>query len=636
MKIRSKTLLPVLILALAGCPLSGPAPTSPDGAAVASAIVPVEGRITTAGRVAQATFADVASGATLSLIDSLTGLSVATALSAADGRFYLAPSASSLVAARAYYLEASKGLAVGDQANRAGSAVARLRSVLLYQGGDWLSLTNAGVDGPIALSGGTTAVSLVAALRGLPLSALAGCLGADGLAFTPGATGISGPEYEKVLALVEEAIASDRDPIESVAYDATGATYGLKPGELLIYDAYSPSPASTGSTVTFSGQNFPAPRADTRLTIGEAPVAWSVSPDRRRLAVTIPADGHSGWLRLTQGASTWTGPFVEVRGTTGIWVGRGDASRLDGVGTQAGFNLPCSPGLDADGNVYLADAWNAVIRKITPAGVVTTVAGSGVKGFADGPAASAMFDNPISVAVARDGSLYVGEEFNNRIRKITPDGMVSTFAGGTQGNLDGVGTAAQFYRPDQLVLDAAGNLFVSDYGNHNIRKITPDGTVTTLAGSVPAAAGTTDGTGTAARFNQPFDIALDPQGNLFVADYGNHRIRKVTPAGVVTTVAGSTSGFVDGATSSAKFNQPAGLTFDRAGNLLVAERAGNVVRRVTPDGVVTTLVGTGAAGTRDGAALSATLHGPFDLWVDQAGRVFIIEEWGQRIRMYVP
>ncbi len=208
----------------------------------------------------------------------------------------------------------------------------------------------------------------------------------------------------------------------------------------------------------------------------------------------------------------------------------------------------------------MADGLNHKIRKITPAGEVSTLAGSGAYGFADGDGINAKFYFPKGIALDASGNLYVADDINHRIRKITPTGTVTTIAGSTSGSDDGDGINAKFNNPRGVTLDAAGNIYVADAGNHRIRKITPTGTVSTIAGST---VGVTEGIGTAAKFNTPAGVAVDASGNIYVADDENERIRKITTNGTVSTLAGGfLQGFTDGVGGDAQFRSPTGLAID--------------------------------------------------------------------------
>jgi hypothetical protein len=266
------------------------------------------------------------------------------------------------------------------------------------------------------------------------------------------------------------------------------------------------------------------------------------------------------------------------------------AGSADGTGTAAEFDYPCGIAVDAAGTVYVADKANDTVRKITPAGVVTTVAGTvGMPGSADGPAASALFNVPYGVAVDAAGNIYVSEQTNCTIRKITPAGVVSTLAGlaGAKGSADGTGSSARFDNPANIAIDASGNIFVADTINDEIRKVTPAGVVTTLAGS-PGQIGSTDGTGSSARFYVPYGIAVDGNDNVFVADTSNYTIREVTQSGVVTTVGGvpqtfpTTVGGTDGVGAGALFNMPFGIAVDGSGNLYVVDTNDAALRKGSP------------------------------------------------------
>jgi streptogramin lyase len=267
----------------------------------------------------------------------------------------------------------------------------------------------------------------------------------------------------------------------------------------------------------------------------------------------------------------------------------GITGAANGVDTAASFNKPFGVATDAAGNVYVADAGNNQIRMITPAGVVSVFAGTGASGAGNGTAGSATFNSPMGVAVDGSGNVYVADYGNDLIRKINTAGAVSTFAGsGATGADNGADTLATFNLPESVAVDAAGNLYVADNGNDLIRKITPAGMVSTLAGS--GIAGSANGTGTAASFNSPFGVAVDGTGNVYVADAGNNQIRKITAAGVVSTFAGSGAKGANNATgAAASFNTPSGIVVDGAGNVYVADENNNLIRKITTAGMVTTI-----------------------------------------------
>jgi hypothetical protein len=315
----------------------------------------------------------------------------------------------------------------------------------------------------------------------------------------------------------------------------------------------------------------------------------------------------------------------------------GSSGSTDGTGSAARFYFPQGVAVDSAGNVYVGDTFNYTIRKITSAGVVTTLAGTaGSSGSSDGTGSAARFYFPTSVAVDTAGNVFVADTDNQTIRKVTSGGVVTTLAGsaGNSGSTNGTGSAARFSSPQGVSVDSAGNVYVADRQNHTIRKVTSAGVVTTLAGTA-GSSGSSDGTGSAARFNSPRSTAVDSAGNIYVADTTNHTIRKITSAGVVTTLAGTagSSGSTNGTGSAARFNGLQGVAVDSAGNVYVGDTFNYTIRNVTSAGVVTTLAGSaGNSGSADGFGSAARFGQPMGVAVDSAGNMFVADMTNHTIR----
>ncbi|HEX9160375.1 MAG TPA: NHL repeat-containing protein [Thermoanaerobaculia bacterium] len=305
------------------------------------------------------------------------------------------------------------------------------------------------------------------------------------------------------------------------------------------------------------------------------------------------------------------------------------------------LNTPWGVAIDRDGNVYIADTNNDAIRKITPAGAVTTFAGVAEnRGSADGSAAGARFNHPLGVAMDRSGNVFVADTLNMTVRRITPAGIVTTLAGlaGTGGAADGVGSAARFGYPYGVAVDKNGNVYVADAGNQTIRKITPAGEVSTLAG-LAGHAGSDDGMANAARFNNPNGVSTDADGNIYVADRGNNTIRKITPVGEVTTLAGLArhAGSLDGNRSHALFDFPQGVATDSGGNVYVSDSNNHTIRKITPSGFVTTIAGaTACQGSADGVGETARFNWPQGIAVDGRGNIYAVDTNNQTIRKITP
>jgi RHS repeat-associated protein len=330
-----------------------------------------------------------------------------------------------------------------------------------------------------------------------------------------------------------------------------------------------------------------------------------------------------------------TGGPAGSAGQTITFAGTGSAGSTNGAGTSATFNNTLNTAVDAAGNVYVADAGNHMVRKITPAGVVSTLAGSGLPGYADGTGATAVFQHPSALTVDATGNVFVSDQQNHRIRKITPAGVVTTFAGsGSAGAVDGTGTSASFNLPIGLDFDPSGNLYVADYGNNKIRKITAAGVVSTFAGT--GAQGLTNGAALSATFKNPMGLTIDALGTIYVADRQNYVVRKIS-GGSVSILAGSgAAGSSDGTGTAASFNRPNAVTVDAVGNVYVADDNNMVVRKITPTGVVTILAGAvGTSGFVNGTGANTRFNSPYGLSVDAMGYLYVADQNNYSIRKTV-
>ncbi len=306
-----------------------------------------------------------------------------------------------------------------------------------------------------------------------------------------------------------------------------------------------------------------------------------------------------------------------------------------GQATSAQLTQPVALAFDAQGNLYIADCGASTVRKLSN-GIITTVAGTGKAGFSGdgGPATQAQLACPEGIAFDPQGTLYIADSFNQRIREVK-DGIISTVAGnGVEGfsGDGGAATAAAFHFPWGVAVDADYNLFVADGYNNRIRKVS-GGTITTVVGTGTAGFSGDSGQATAAEIDHPYDVAVDAQGDLFIADDFNDRIRKVS-GGTITTVAGGGSTLGDGGqATSAHLADAPGLDIDSQGNLYIAEWGDNRIRKVS-GGTITTVAGTGVKGFAGdgGQATSAQFNRPYDVAVDQRGNLYIADSTNSRVR----
>jgi len=320
-----------------------------------------------------------------------------------------------------------------------------------------------------------------------------------------------------------------------------------------------------------------------------------------------------------------------IPGLVTTFTGGGSAGASDDNTTGDRLSSPKGMCIDNAGNKYVADAANNKIRKVSASGVVSTYAGSGSAGSNDGSALKASFNNPSDVVADQYGNLYVADASNHKIRKIAANGDVTTYAGsGTVGAGDNSSTNASFSNPTSLCIDKAGNIYVADMGNNKIRKISPQQVVSTFAGT--GSAGATNGAALVASFNAPSGIAIDDEDNVYIADTQNNSIRKISSDGTVTTLAGSSRGHADGRGTNASFNQPQGINLDIMGNVYVADSKNNLIRKVSPDGDVSTIAGNLDYGLTDGIRATATFGYPNDIAVDFNGTLYVVDKGNDKVR----
>ena len=428
---------------------------------------------------------------------------------------------------------------------------------------------------------------------------------------------------------------------------------------------------SISATITWTGGTSVVPTVYSYTINGGAPVVLPPTVTGPPLTIPMPSGGATFNVSLIASNDAGSTPSVvegqggggppEGRGggtltvttappmttSTYTFVGtRGNAGSENGVGTVARLNTPCGVTVDGSGNAYIADTNNHCIRMVTPYGLTTTFAGTPtVAGYVDNTLATAQFRNPRDIATDTAGNMYVADTGNNVIRKISPLGVVTTFAGNTSaGFLDAMGPAADFNTPSSLACDPSGNIFVTDTNNHCIRKITPAGLVTTFAGTNNSAL--SNGPARVARFNSPAGIVYDAfSRRLYVADTNNHCIRAVTLNGVVTTIAGNTSsGFTNGIGTLADFNGPTGIVTDAAGYIYVADSYNHLVRKLAPGGLASIYSGS-RQGWADGTTTLAQfnsiqsnvqLNTPVGMAIDASGNLYVTETGNHVMRVITP
>ncbi len=363
-----------------------------------------------------------------------------------------------------------------------------------------------------------------------------------------------------------------------------------------------------------------------------------VGPKIAGLEIDDDATPSSQFVTLT---GTGTGGILQVNpGNLKTIAGNGTAGYAGdgGAATAAALNQPDGVAFDSAGNLYIADVIGAVVRRVDTTGTITTFAGTGTAGYSgDGrPATHATLNHPSSVTADSAGNIYIQDTANNVIRKVSASGVITTFAGtGTPGRAGdgGPATSARLNQNQGGRFDTAGNLFVPQCGGPSIRKINASGIISTVAGNFTAGFSGDGGQATSAQLACPSGVAIDTAGNLYIADYFNQRIRKVTAGGIISTIAGDGTGAFrgdGGAATAAELNLPNDVALDAAGNLYIADSGNNRIRRIDTRGIITTVAG----GLND--AGSAGVNTPLGLTLDSAGNLYFADAGNSAVRELFP
>jgi ribosomal protein S11 len=357
----------------------------------------------------------------------------------------------------------------------------------------------------------------------------------------------------------------------------------------------------------------------------------------RRGVWSVPLAFAALLLLWAPAAPAATNNIFTVAGT-----GTAGFSGDGGPAPAAGINMPSGVAATADGGFLIADTFNHRVRRVSPAGTITTVAGTGAAGFSGdgGPAVAAELDSPDGVAATADGGFLIADTFNNRVRRVSPAGTITTVAGTGTAGFSGDGgpaTAAELSAPVAVAATADGGFLIADANNNRVRRASPAGTITTVAGTGTAGFSGDGGPATAAEISDPEGVAATADGGFLIADTANNRVRRVSPAGTITTVAGTgTAGFSGdgGPAIAAELDSPEGVAATADGGFLIADTGNNRVRRVSPAGTITTVAGSGTAGFSGdgGPATAAELNGPNEVAATAEGGFLIADTANSRVR----
>ncbi|WP_282111568.1 IPT/TIG domain-containing protein [Maribacter stanieri] len=412
--------------------------------------------------------------------------------------------------------------------------------------------------------------------------------------------------------------------------------------EEITIDSMEPTNGPKNTIVTFTGDNFGTNIENIQVFFDDIE-AEVQQVNQTSITTVLPPKAYSGIVKIIIGEQEFDG-FVfdyEISDVNvSIITGSIDSGFVNGSASIAQFSRPNDITVGVDGNLYVSDTGNNSVRKVTYefidnllAGIsVTTLAGNGNYGFANGSGQDAQFDAPVGITSDSNGNIYVADLFNNSIRAITPSGEVTTLLDLNSSELIPVLGQNFSFNPDGLAIDDEDNLYITERSSHSILKVAFSGEISRIAGD--GTSGYVDGNGTSAKFSYPKDIAVDSNGNLYVTDNGNNVIRKISTSGDVSTFAGSTvSGFSNGSGAIASFNYPQGITIDSQDNLYVVDVGNHSIRKIDMLGSVTTLAGNGISGFTSGIGSQAMFNQPRGISIDTNGNLYVTDSGNNSIRL---
>lgn len=448
------------------------------------------------------------------------------------------------------------------------------------------------------------------------------------------ATIVSGNPFE-IVVLVPEAAGTGKVTVSTSAGTSEGPEFKYLDAHTI--SSVEPLSGRFGEEVTITGENFDDFPGGTIVRFNGS-VANVKSLSKTQVVVFVPEGAGTGKITVRTGAGVIDGPIFEYlfTATVSTFAGDGTMGFANSTLLESRFNTPSGLAFDQSDNLLICDRDNNIVRKISVDGTVSTFAGSGSPSSADGNGLLASFAKPNFIAVDGEGNIFISEATSGNVRKITLAGVdvvVSTFAGtGLNEFADGNGTSAAFNTPSGLAINAQGQIFLGDLGNARVRQLTPEAVVSTLAGN-----GTqdyVDGTGAGASFMGPHGVVVDVIGDLLVTDV--HKIRKVTLDGVVTTYTGSeTAGFVDGILETARFNGARGLAKLKNESIVVADTDNHAIRLITLAGTVITIAGDGTPGYVNGNGEEAKFNQPVDLAVNSRNEIYVADRLNHVIRKII-